>query len=132
MRSKSITHPVPYLRGDSVCHTQCDLTGMVNVSPHSTSDLGAYSNTIKSLSECNLLLLQIVNILQIITVFVFLVITTVIVFVTVITAFITFVVCVISRKRLLKTIYGLLCQTHVKRATSSPHLQLLTYKQCYK
>ena len=99
MRSTSIIHPVPYLRGDSVCHTQCDLTGMVNASPHSTSDLGAYSHTIKSLSECNLLLLQIVNILQIITVSVFLVITTVIVFVTVITAFITFVVCVISRKK---------------------------------
>jgi len=69
--------------------------------------------------------------LQIITVSVFLVITTVIVFVTVITVIITFVVRIISRKKLLKKIYGLICQTHVLRATPSPYLQLLTYRQCF-
>jgi hypothetical protein len=68
---------------------------------------------------------------DIIGVFVFLVITTVIVFVTVITVIIIFVVCIISGKKLLKNIYGLIWQTHVKKATPSPHLQLLPYKQCF-
>jgi hypothetical protein len=93
-------------------------------------DLGSYSPTNKSLPKCNLLFLQIANMWQIITIFVFLVITTVTVFGTVITVIITFVVCMISRKKLLKKIYGLICQTCQKShtiTTFSPYKQRFTY-----
>jgi len=127
MRSKRITHPVPYLRDGSVCQTQCEWTGLESIwfmlAPlaHQTwvpivIQLNSYQSVIYYCCKLST---------------VFLVITTVIVFVTVITVIIKFVVCIISRKKLLMKIYGLICQTLVLRGTPSLYLQLLTYKECF-